>query len=70
MSSRQLSYAARKVEDRRLTAVADRATGKFYCSSSAHRAIGTPVIIRGRKVCQACADKRRRVLMEMEKANG
>lgn len=55
-------------EERRLTAAADRATGKFYCSSSAHRASGPHVMVNGRKVCQACADKRRRVLLE--KANG
>lgn len=54
---------AQQREDRRLTAVADRATGKFYCSSSAHRASGPYVIVNGRKVCQACADKRRLVLM-------
>lgn len=41
--------------DRRATAAADRSTGTFYCSSSAHRAAGTPIIIRGRRVCQACA---------------
>lgn len=61
-------HVAQQRADRRLTAAADRATGKFYCSSSAHRSIGTPVIINGRKVCQACADKRRLVLMG--KANG
>lgn len=48
--------------DRRTTAAADRSTGTFYCSSSAHRAAGKPVIIRGRKVCQACANQRRQVL--------
>jgi hypothetical protein len=68
MSDRQHSYDARKMSERRLTAAADRATGKFYCSSSAHRATGPYVLVNGRKVCQACADKRRRVLME--KANG
>lgn len=59
---------AQQREERRLTAVADRATGKFYCSSSAHRASGPYVMVNGRKVCQPCADKRRRALLE--KANG
>ncbi len=49
-------------EERRLTAAAERATGQFHCSSSAHWATGEPVIIRGRKVCQACAAKRRKTL--------
>lgn len=49
-------------EDRRLTAAVEQATGKFHCSSSAHWATGAPVIIRGRKVCQACATKRRATL--------
>lgn len=60
---------ARQRDDRRLTAAADRFTGKFYCSSSAHRASGPYVLINGRKVCQACADKRRQVLKK-GKANG
>lgn len=48
--------------DRRNTAAADRSTGTFYCSSSAHRATGTPTFIRGRRVCQACAAQRKQVL--------
>lgn len=56
------SYEAKKREERRLTAVTERATGTFHCSSSNHRAKGQPVIIRGRKVCQACADQRKKVL--------
>lgn len=57
-------HEATKREERRLTAAAERATGQFYCSSSAHMATGTPVIIRGRKVCQACAAQRKKVLKE------
>lgn len=55
-------------EDRRCTAAAERATGQFHCSSSNHFATGTPVVIRGRKVCQACAAQRKKTLME--KARG
>lgn len=55
-------------EEIRLTAVVDRATRSFYCSSSAHRAVGTPIYINGRKVCQRCAAERRQVLKE--KARG
>jgi hypothetical protein len=54
--------------ERKQTAAVEQATGQFYCSSSAHMATGTPVIIRGRKVCQACADQRKKVLKE--KARG
>lgn len=53
--------------DRRTTAAADRSTGTFYCSSSAHRAAGTPIIIRGRRVCQACAAQRKQVLKERDR---
>lgn len=49
-------------EERRMTAAAERVTGKFHCSSSNHWATGACVIIRGRKVCKACADKRRSVM--------
>ena len=45
-------------EDRQFTAAAERATGQFHCSSSNHFATGEPVIIRGRKICQACAQQR------------
>jgi len=45
-----------------MTAAAERVTGKFHCSSSNHWATGAHVIIRGRKVCKACADKRRSVM--------
>jgi len=61
-------HAAQQCADRSLTAAADRPTGKFYCSSSAHRPSGPYVIVNGRKVCQACADKRRVALLG--KANG
>jgi hypothetical protein len=54
--------------ERKQTAVADQITGQFHCSSSNHFATGKPVIIRGRKVCQACADQRKKVLKE--KARG
>lgn len=57
-------------EEQRTTAAVDRATGSFYCSSSAHRAHGQPVIIRGRKVCQACAAQRQQVLQHRRKAHG
>lgn len=59
---------AKKREERRLTAAAERATGQFYCTSSNHFAAGAPVIIRGRKVCQVCADQRNKALKE--KARG
>lgn len=61
-------HEAKRREDRRMTAATERVTGHFYCSSSAHMATGTPVIIRGRKVCRGCADQRRRILKE--KARG
>ncbi|CAM5588893.1 hypothetical protein [Rhodanobacter lindaniclasticus] len=51
--------------DRRRTAAAERATGQFYCSSSGHFATGDPIIVRGRKVCQACAHQRKQALKEM-----
>lgn len=44
--------------ERKQTAAVEQATGSFYCSSSDHLAAGTPVILRGRKICQSCADKR------------
>lgn len=51
-------HETQKVEARRLTKVTDRATGTFLCSSSNHRAKGEPVIVRGRKVCAACNERR------------
>jgi hypothetical protein len=51
-------------KDRRQTAALERVTGTFHCSSSNHFATGDPVIIRGRKVCQACAAQRRQILKE------
>lgn len=59
--------SAQNREERRLTAVAERATGTFHCSSSAHFATGEPAIIRGRKVCQACADQRKQRIAAMRK---
>ena len=50
--------------DRRRTAAAELATGKFWCTSSAHMAKGDPVIVHGRKVCAACAAKRNKVIKE------
>lgn len=50
--------------ERKQTAAAEQATGQFHCSSSNHFATGTPVIIRGRKVCQTCAAQRKKVLKE------
>lgn len=55
-------------EERRMTAVTEQITGKFHCSSSNHFATGKPLIIRGRKVCQACSDKRKQAIKE--KARG
>lgn len=55
-------------KEARQTAVVEKITGQFHCSSSNHSAAGTPVIIRGRKVCQGCAAKRKQVLKE--KARG
>jgi len=48
--------------EQNLTAAVSRATGKFWCSSSAHFATGVPVMIKGRRVCAKCADQRRQVL--------
>lgn len=53
--------------ERKQTAVAEQITGQFYCSSSNHFAAGTSVIIRGRKVCQACAAQRRERLAAARK---
>jgi hypothetical protein len=53
--------------ERKQTAAADQITGQFHCGSSNHFATGTPVIIRGRKVCQACAAKRRQRLAASRK---
>ena len=58
---------AQQREERRLTAAAERATGQFRCTSSAHWATGEPVIIRGRKICQACAAQRRQRLAAARK---
>ena len=44
--------------DRHNTAAAERATGKFWCASSAHFAAGEFVTVRGRKMCAACAAQR------------
>lgn len=52
--------------ERKQTAAAELATGQFHCGSSNHFATGTPVIIRGRKVCQACADQRKQRLAGMK----
>jgi hypothetical protein len=56
-------HPAERIE-RKQTAAAEQITGQFHCSSSNHFATGTPVIIRGRKVCQACAAQRKKVLKE------
>lgn len=50
---------------RQMTTVADQLTGQFYCNSSNHFAAGTPVIIRGRKVCRTCADRRKRAIRQI-----
>lgn len=50
-----------KLETRQ-TAKVEKVTGRFHCSSSNHFATGEPVIIRGRKVCQACAQQSRQRL--------
>lgn len=51
-------------KERLTTAAVERATGQFWCTSSAHFAVGEPVNVRGRKICAACAAQRARNLKE------
>jgi phosphatidylserine/phosphatidylglycerophosphate/cardiolipin synthase-like enzyme len=53
-------------EQRNSTDACNRATNSFHCSSGAHRAVGTPVIIRGRRVCEKCATERREQLRQVK----
>lgn len=59
-------HEARNREECAMTAAAERATGQFHCASSNHFATGAPVVVRGRKMCQACAAKRRRQLAALK----
>lgn len=50
--------------EQRQTAKVESITGTFHCSSSGHFAAGKPLMLRGRKICQGCMDKRRNVMKD------
>lgn len=50
--------------ERQLTEATIASTGHFWCTSSAHFVPGKPVMINNRRVCKACADKRKQRLKE------